>query len=115
MKKELQASKKEIFLTYLFHIKNYFFLKILISTGKKEITIPSDDEPKGIIAPLKEKYSEIKGYKQFMTMKFFRIEKRQTNFLIFIIFFRSNHGVSNVFFAIKSERNERQGQTNDSD
>ena len=34
---------------------------ILISTGKKEITIPSDDEPKGIIAPLKEKYSEIKG------------------------------------------------------
>ena len=94
----------------------------MISTGKKEITIPSDDEPKGIIAPLKEKYSEIKGYKQYMTLnfrfflkKFFRIEKRQTYYLIFIIFFRSNHGVSNVFFAIKSERNERQGQTNDSD
>ena len=31
------------------------------TTGKKEISIPSDDEPKGIIAPLKEKYSEIKG------------------------------------------------------
>ena len=70
MKKELQASKNEIFLTYLFHIKNYFLKKILISTGKKEITIPSDDEPKGIIAPLKEKYSEIKGYKQYMTLNF---------------------------------------------
>jgi len=28
---------------------------------KKEHTIPSDDEPRGIMAPLKEKVAEIKG------------------------------------------------------
>ena len=39
----------------------------LMSTGEEEkteraaLTIPSDDEPKGIIAPLKEKITEIKG------------------------------------------------------
>ena len=40
------------------------------STVKKEHTMPSDDEPRGIIEPLKEKISEVKNQTIAIMMMF---------------------------------------------